>query len=145
MEKRTLLKGWPEGRHYATAFVIWAFVLCPAGFAAEREWQNGTWREYNVERPRVLFSTQTRDPSSNLPNTTPAREIRTFVVETSTHRLELRQDATVDTPRIDVLLGQPVLVAIEKKTVYVKDGDGKEHKLSLRKQTELTQQPVLKK
>ena len=33
--------------------------------------------------------------------------------------------------------GQTVLLAIEKKTVYVKDGLGKEHKLSLRKQTPL--------
>ena len=137
MEKRTLLRGRREGRHYGAAFLVWALVFCVAGLAAEREWQNGTWREYNVERPRVLFNTQTRDPNSNLPHATPAREIRTFVIETSTQRLELRQDATVDTPRIDILLGQPVLVAIEKKTVYVKDGEGKEHKLSLRKQTEL--------
>ena len=48
-----------------------------------------------------------------------------------------RQDATVDTPHIDVLPGQTVRIAIEKKTVYVKDGLGKEHKLSLRKQTPL--------
>ena len=53
--------------------------------------------------------------------------------------LELRQDATVDTPHIDVLPGQTVRIAIEKKTVYVKDGLGKEHKLSLRKQTPLKQ------
>ncbi len=64
-----------------------------------------------------------------------AREIRTYVIETSTHRLELRQDATVDTPRINVLVGQPVLIAIDKKIVYVKDGEGREHKLTLRKQT----------
>jgi hypothetical protein len=63
--------------------------------------------------------------------------VRTYVIDTSTHRLELRQDATVDTPRIDVLIGEPVILAIEKKTVYVKDGDGREHRLSLRKQTAL--------
>jgi hypothetical protein len=114
------------------------FVLLVAtGVAAERQWQNGTWREYKVERPKVLFSAQTRDPNSSLPRTTPAREVRTFVIDTNTHRLELRQDATVDTPRIDVLIGEPVLVAVEKKTVYVKDGDGREHRLNLRKQTEL--------
>ena len=101
--------------------------------AAEREWQTGTWRESKIERPKVLFSVQSRDPNSNLPRTAAAREIRTFVIDTSTHRLELRQDATVDTPRIDVLLGQPVIFAIDKKTVYVKDGEGKEHRLSLRK------------
>jgi hypothetical protein len=125
MAKRTLLA------------LVCVLAIGVAGIAAEREWQNGTWRDYTVDRPRVLFSTQTRDPNSNLPRTTAAREVRTYVIETSTLRLELRQDATVDTPRIDVLLGQPVLVAIEKKNVYVKDGEGKEHKLSLRKQTAL--------
>lgn len=112
-------------------------VLGVAVIAAEREWQTGTWRETKVERPKVLFSVQSRDPNSNLPRTAAAREIRTFVIDTSTHRLELRQDATVDTPHIDVLIGQPVQIAIEKKTVYVKDSEGKEYKLSLRKQTAL--------
>jgi hypothetical protein len=106
---------------------------------AERDWQMGTWRESKIERPKVLFNVQSRDPNSNLPRTAAAREVRTFVIDTSTHRLELRQDVTVDTPRIDVLLGQRVQVAIEKKTVYVKDSEGKEHKLVLRKQTPLEQ------
>lgn len=120
----------------AVATVMCVF-LSVAASAAEREWQTGTWRETKVERPKVLFSVQSRDPNSTLPRTAAAREIRTFVIDTSTHRLELRQDATVDTPRIDVLIGQPVQIAIEKKTVYVKDSEGKEHKLSLRKQTAL--------
>jgi hypothetical protein len=105
--------------------------------AEERQWQNGIWRDAKTERPKVLFGVQPRDPNSALPRTAAAREIRSFVIETATHRLELRQDATVETPHIDVLLGQPVMVAIEKKTVYVKDGLGKETKLSLRKQTPL--------
>src|SRR5688572_14418720 len=105
--------------------------------AADREWQTGTWRDSKIERPKVLFSVQSRDPNSNLPRTAAAREVRTYVIENSTHRFELRQDATVDTPRIDVLLGQPVTFAVDKKTVYVRDSEGKEHKLSLRKQTPL--------
>jgi hypothetical protein len=121
---------------------IWlaALVCAMAGttaMAAEREWQTGTWRDSKIERPKVLFSVQSRDPNSNLPRTAAAREIRTFVIDSKTHSLELRQDATVDTPRIDVMLGQPVTFAIDKKTVYVRDSDGKEHKLSLRKQTPL--------
>lgn len=116
-----------------TALVGWAAVLP----AAERQWQSATWRDFQVERPKVLFNVQPRNPNSNLPHTAVAREIRTFVVETSTHVLELRQDATVDTPHIDVVPGQPVRIAIEKKTVYIKDGLGKEHKMSLRKQTPL--------
>lgn len=105
--------------------------------AAERQWQSAIWRDFKVERPKVLFNVQPRDPNSNLPRTAVARETRTFVVETSTHLLELRQDATVDTPHIDAVAGHPVRIAIEKKTVYVKDGLGKEHKMSLRKQTPL--------
>ena len=120
---------------------LFAAIICAAvgvtAIAEERQWQSGTWREAKIERPKVLFSVQSRDPNSSLPRTAAAREIRTFVIDTRTHRLELRQDATVDTPRIDVLVGEPVVMAIEKKTVYVKDDEGKEHKLSLRKQTAL--------
>lgn len=105
--------------------------------AAERAWQTGTWREAQVERPKVLFGVQPRDPNGNLPRTAPAREIRTYVIETDVLRLELRQDATVDTPRIDVMLGEPVTFALEKKIVYVKDEAGREHRLSVRKQTAL--------
>ena len=112
-----------------------AVLLGSGVVAADREWQKGTWRETKIERPKVLFSVQSRDPNSNIPRTAAAREIRSFVIDSSTHRLELRQDATVDTPHIDVLIGEPVVFAIEKKTVYVKDGLGKEHRLSLRKQT----------
>jgi hypothetical protein len=117
------------------AFV--SVMVCATMIAADREWQTGTWRESRIERPKVLFGVQSRDPNSNLPRTAAAREIRTFVIDTKTHSLELRQDATVDTPHIDVLLGHPVTFAIEKKTVYVREFDGKEHKLSLRKQTPL--------
>ena len=120
--------------------VVASIVLLSAAavsVGAERQWQSATWRDFKVERPKVLFNVQPRDPNSNLPHTALAREIRTFVLETGTHLLELRQDVTVDTPHIDVVPGQPVRIAIEKKTVYVRDGLGKEHKMSLRKQTAL--------
>jgi hypothetical protein len=123
-------------KHALLAAIVFA-VVGTTVMAAERQWQSGTWRDSKIERPKVLFSVQSRDPNSNLPRTAAAREIRTFVIDSKTHSLELRQDATVDTPRIDVILGQPVTFAIEKKTVYVRDSDGKEHKLSLRKQTPL--------
>jgi hypothetical protein len=128
-------------RRQFVSLIAGAFLLSSPAIAAEREWQNATWHDYKVERPRVLFSAEPRDPTSNLPRTTAAKEVRTYIIDTSTQRLELRQDATVDTPRIDVLIGEPVLIAIEKKTVYVKDADGKEHKLSLRKQSPLEPQP----
>ena len=118
-----------------------ATIICAAigatTIAAEREWQAATWRESRIERPKVMFGVQPRNPNSNVPQAAVAREIRTFMIDTSTHSLELRQDATVDTPLLDMEPGQMVMIAIEKKTVYVKDGLGREHKLSLRKQTRL--------
>jgi hypothetical protein len=117
--------------------VLLSGAIAVAASAAERQWQKGTWRESKIERPKVLFSAQTRDPNSTVPRMATAREIRTFVIDTTTQRLELRQEATVDTPRIDVLIGEPVSIAIEKKTVYVKDSMGREHKLDLRRQTRL--------
>jgi hypothetical protein len=118
---------------------MFVFSVCavPGLIAAEREWQNGVWREATVERPRMTFGISTRDPNSSLPQAASAREVRRYVIDTQTQRLELRQDVTADTPRVDALVGGPVLFAIDKKTVYVKDGNGREHKLNLSKQSPL--------
>jgi hypothetical protein len=106
--------------------------------AAERAWQEGVWRGANVDRPLVTFGVGTRDPATGLPRAASTREIRTYVIETATDRLELRQEATTSTPRLDVVVGGAVLVAIEKKTAYVKDAQGREHKLALHKQSALS-------
>jgi hypothetical protein len=105
--------------------------------AAEREWQKGVWREVSVERPRVSFGIGRRDPNSSLPSQASAREIRKYVIDTETRRLELRQDAAASTPHIDALVGAPVVFAVEKKVVYIKDDNGREHKLNLTKQSAL--------
>ena len=107
-------------------------------WAAERAWQTGTWREAQTRRPKVVFGVAPNNPNSGAPRSAPpaAQEIRTYVIETDTLRLELKENTTVDASRIDVLIGQPVTFALEKNTVYVKDADGKEHKLSLTKKVE---------
>jgi hypothetical protein len=126
-------------RPIATLLVFAVLAAHATVSAADREWQTGTWYEARVERPRVLFSAQTRDPNSPLPRTSSAaREIRIYVIETETARLELRQETTVDTPKINVLIGRPVTFAVEKKTVYIKDEEGREYKLELRKQSALS-------
>src|SRR5687767_4185534 len=106
-------------RRTALALMIFAFSGVRVG--AERVWQTGTWREVKVDRPRVSFGVQSRDPNSSVPRTASAREIRTYVIETDSLRLELRQDATADMPLVDAMVGEPVTFALEKKTVYVKD------------------------
>jgi hypothetical protein len=105
--------------------------------AAERAWQEAVWQEATVERPAVSFGIGTRDPATGLPRAPTTRETRTCIVETATDELELRQEATSVTPRIDASAGATVHVAIEKKTVYLKDVAGREHKLTLQKKTPL--------
>jgi hypothetical protein len=119
------------------------FVLCIAGLtvglaAAEKAWQTGTCREMKVERPKVVFGVATRDPNSAVPRSSPqaALEKRIYVIETDSTRYELRQDATVDTPRIDVLVGEPVTFAIDKNDIWIKDSDGREHKMKITRRGE---------
>ena len=112
-------------------------IYAATASAAERDWQKGVWRDVTVERPRVTVGIVTGDPNHRTPQPASARERRKYVIETATHRFELQQDATADTARVDAELGEPVTFAIEKKNVYVKDTDGREHRLTLTKQTPL--------
>ena len=77
-----------------TTRTLLAAVMCAvmgvAATAAEREWQNGTWRETNIERPKVLFSVQSRDPTATSANGGGPRD-QDVRHRPSTHRLELRQ------------------------------------------------------
>jgi hypothetical protein len=120
------------------SFVIVAVVLVSATLAStvDRAWQAGTWKDVQVKRPKVVFGVAPADPTSGgFRPPPPTRETRLYVIETDDLRLELKQDATVDTPRLDVLVGEPVTFAIEKNTVYVKDAKGHETKLSVTKKT----------
>jgi hypothetical protein len=125
--------------HHRCALAILVVICCSAVSvsAADRVWQKGTWRDVQVRRPKVVFGVAPNSPNTGVPRTSPpaSQEIRTYVVETETMRLELRENATVDTPQMDVLVGEPVEFAIEKKNVWVKDANGREHKLTLVKQS----------
>jgi hypothetical protein len=118
--------------------LVFAVCLCASASAAERVWQKGTWREnVQVKRPKVVFGVAPNSPTTGAPRTSPpaAQEIRTYIIETDTVRFELSERTTADAPHIDVLVGQPVEFAVEKKTVWIKDQDGREHKFSLVKQS----------
>ena len=112
--------------------------LCVAVIhGAERQWQTGVWRDVQVKRPKIVFGMSPNMPNNGAPRTTPgaAQEIRTYVIETDTQRLELKETTVADAPRIDALVGEPVTFAIEKKTIYIKDADGREHRFALTRQT----------
>jgi hypothetical protein len=107
---------------------------------ADRAWQTGVWKDVQVKRAKVVFGVAPGDPGSGgmRPGPPPTRETRLYVIETDTLRLEMKLDATVDTPRLDVLVGEPVTFAIEKNSAYIKGEKGRETKLSLTKKTTKT-------
>jgi hypothetical protein len=120
--------------------VVVAAMLCVSAasvWTAEHVWQKGTWREMQVKRPKVVFGIVPNSPNTGVPRSSVAatQEIRTYVIDTGTTRLELQEYSTADAPRIDVLPGDPVEFAVEKKNVWVKDKNGREHKLTLVKET----------
>ncbi len=124
--------------HFRT-WLAFVFVVClsVSAFAIERVWQKGTWRDVQIKRPKVVFGVSPNTPGSGVPRTSPpaAQETRIYVIETETTRFELRENSTVDAPKMDVLVGEPVQFAVEKKNVWVKDQQGREHKLSLVKES----------
>src|SRR5262245_31668442 len=114
-----------------------AFVICAATvWSAERTWETGIWREAKVERPKIVFGVAPSNPDAGAPRTPPVpMEKRTYVIETDTVRFEIRLDATVDTPRLDAPIGEPVTFALEKNDIYIKDLAGREHKMKVAKRT----------
>jgi hypothetical protein len=110
-------------------------VAAPA-WSADKVWQNGTWREVKVQRPKVVFGMTPNMPGTGAPRSAAApMEKRSYVIETDAVRLEIRQDATADTPRVDALVGEPVTFAIEKNDIWIKDGDGREHRMRISKRS----------
>ncbi len=128
-------------RSRVIAVALAVCLACTAGVSAagERVWQSGVWREVRVTRPKVIFGITPGPPTATGVGRAPTapREIRTYIIETDAMRLELKDVTTMDAPRLEVLVGDPVTFAVEKKVVYVKDQDGREHRLALTKETRL--------
>ena len=119
-----------------TLLVLAFTIVAAAAWPADRTWQTGTWREVKVERPKITFGVTPSIPNTGAPRSpgTP-RERRTYVIETDTLRIELRQDTTADTPHVDALVGDPVTFALEKNDIYIRDDSGREYKLSVSKKS----------
>ena len=103
--------------------------VCAAG--PERAWQAGIWRDVKIVRPKVVFGVS-RAPRVGSPAAA-ITEVRTYVIETDDLRLELKENTTADAPRIDATAGEPVTFALEKNSVYIKEAEGAEHRLSVTK------------
>lgn len=116
------------------AAILFVFAALVSG-AANRHWQTGTWREAETKRRMLDFGpgSSSFDHRPGSPSMRAMADVRTFVIETDELRLELENVVPVGRRSVDVTLGTPVTFALEKNTVYVRDPDGKEHKLRVTK------------
>jgi len=119
------------------SLVLIATMATVAG-AAPRRWQTGTWGEITIKRRVVDFG-----PGASgfgRPGSTPAMralaDLRHFVIENDEMRIEAEDTVSVGRRSFDATTGAKVMFAVEKKTVYVRDPGGPEHKLRLLKKVE---------
>ena len=118
-------------KHLALTIAVGLMTVNAWAAGPERAWQAGTWRGVQIVRPKVVFGV-TRAPRVGSPAPAIA-EVRTYIIETDDLRLELKENTTADAKRVDATVGEPVAFAIEKNTVYIKEAEGAEHKLSVTK------------
>jgi hypothetical protein len=106
--------------------------------AADRHWQTGTWVDVGTKRQIVDFGpgSSSFDPQGRGAGMKALADVRTFVIETDTLRIELQDMVSVNHRSVEAVVGQPVTFALEKNTVYIKDEDGTEHKLRVTKKSE---------
>ena len=121
---------------------VGVLVVAAPSQAAKRHWQTGTWKDVGVARQMIDFGPGSsgfggvgggRGPTIGMQA---MADVRTYVIETDELRLELKDVVPIGRRSIDVTIGDPVTFAIEKKTVYVRDPNGMEHKLRLMKKSE---------
>jgi hypothetical protein len=112
-------------------------LLTVVDAAAERRWQTGKWFDVGVKRRVVDFGPGASgfDRPNRTPQMRAMADVHTYVIEAGDLRFELEDVVQVGRRSVDAVVGQPVTFAVEKKTVYVRDADGAEHKLRLTKRT----------
>jgi len=105
--------------------------------AAERRWQTGRWFDVGVKRRVIDFGPGSSgfDRPGRTPSMRAMADVHTYIIEAGDLRFELEDVVQVGRRSVDAVVGEPVTFAVEKKTVYVRDADGAEHKLRLTKKT----------
>jgi hypothetical protein len=121
--------------------ILFAFALASVCVltAAERHWQTGKWIDVSVKRRMIDFGPGSSPFGGGRPSSPAMRaqaDVRIYVIETETLRLELEDVVKVNSRSLDAVVGLPVTFALEKNSVYVRDADGIEHKLRVTKKTD---------
>jgi hypothetical protein len=101
--------------------------------AAERHWQNGTWKDMGVKRnPWVGGGASGAGPLGSTTGVAP--QVGTYVIETPGFRLELEDTIPIGgfgSFDASVTIGASVTFAVNKNVAYIRNADGTEHKLRI--------------
>src|SRR3954469_24314236 len=114
---------------------VLAVVIGVPVAGADRKWQTGTFGDITINRRVIDFGPGASgfDRPRSTPEMRAMADVRHFVIETDSLRLEAEDTVQVGRPSFEAATGETVRFAVEKKTVYVRGPDGMEHKLRLLK------------
>jgi hypothetical protein len=123
-------------RPAVAAMVIGVVGLSAVVCAADRRWQTGMWTAADTKRQMIDFGPGATpfERGSSTPALRALADVSTYVIETADLRLELRDVAPIGRrSSLVAVVGQPVVFALEKNSLYVRDANGIEHKLRVTK------------
>jgi hypothetical protein len=119
--------------HRLIALIVASTVVCAA---AERKWQTGTCTDVGTKRDaRVGAGAANSGPTVRGTSRGTLPEVATFVIETETLRIEAQELQPIGPETLNLKAGDPVSLAIEKKTLYVRDAKGGERRLLITRNT----------
>ena len=124
--------------HRTLTVAIALAAMTTLSFAAERHWQTGTWGDVTTQRKVIDFGPGASPfgRAGAQPTMRAMADVRRFVIETDDLRIEMEDTVPIGRRSIDPVIGASVTFALDKKAVYVRDDEGREHKLRLTKKTE---------
>ena len=127
--------------HRTIALLILLMSAAASSLAAERQWQTGTWGDVTTKRKLIDFGPGASPfgRARTQPSMRAMADVRNFVIETDSLRIEMEDTVPVGRRSIDPIVGAAVTFAVDKKAVYVRDEQGREHKLRLTKKVERQQ------
>src|SRR6185295_18194924 len=112
--------------HRTIALLILLISAAASSFAAERHWQTGTWGDVTTKRKLIDFGPGA-SPFGRAGVQQPAMramaDVRLFVIETDALRIEMEDTVPIGRRSIDPVIGEAVTFALEKRAVYVRDGE----------------------
>jgi hypothetical protein len=127
--------------HRTIALLILLMSAAAGSLAAERQWQTGTWGDVTTKRKLVDFGPGASPfgRAGARPTMRAMADVRNLVIETDALRIEMEDTVPIGRRSIDPVTGAAVTFALDKRAVYVRDEQGREHKLRLTKKIERKQ------